>query len=95
MNTNSVSIWRSNENISLYVNRHGISGLATAIEYARTYTQSKMNARIMAREQDIPVFEAETMLQELQEILLETEPDTAASLDIEALDAAVNEQMNE
>jgi hypothetical protein len=86
---------QSNENISLYIDRHGVSGLATAIEYARAYTQSKMNARIMAREQDIPVLEAETILQELQEIILETEPDTATSLDIEELDAAVDERMDE
>lgn len=86
---------RSNENISLYIDRHGVSGLATAIEYARAYTQSKMNARIMAREQDIPVLEAETILQELQEIIGETEPDIAASLDIEALDATVDERRNE
>jgi len=51
-----------------------------------------MNARIMAREQDIPVLEAETILQELQEIILETEPDTDTGLEIEALDAAVDER---
>jgi len=86
---------QSNENIGLYIDRHGVSGLATAIEYARAYTQSKMNARIMAREQDIPVLEAETILQELQEIILEAEPDISTSLDIEELDSAVDEQLNE
>jgi len=84
---------QSNENISLYIDRHGVSGLATAIEYARAYTQSKMNARIMAREQDISVLEAETILQELQEIILEAEPDISTSLDIEELDAAVDERL--
>jgi hypothetical protein len=54
-----------------------------------------MNARIMAREQDIPVLEAETMLQELQEIILATEPDTDTSHDIKELDAAVDERMDE
>ena len=86
---------QSNENISLYIDRHGVSGLATAIEYGRAYTQSKMNARIMAREQEIPVLEAETILQELQEIVLEAEPDISTSLDIEELDAAVDEQLDE
>src|SRR6056297_486389 len=86
---------QSNENIGLYIDRNGVSGLATAIEYARAYTQSKMNARIMAREQDIPVLEAETILQELQEIILESEPGISTSLDIEELDAAVDEQLNE
>ena len=84
---------QSNENISLYTDRHGVSGLATAIEYARAYTQSKMNARIMAREQDMPVLEAETILQELQEIILEAEPDISTHLDIEELDAVVDERM--
>jgi len=86
---------QSNENIGLYIDRHGVSGLATAIEYARAYTQSKMNARIMAREQDIPVLEAETILQELQEIILEAEPGISTSLDIEELDSAVDEQLDE
>ena len=86
---------QSNENIGLYIDRNGVSGLATAIEYARAYTQSKMNARIMAREQDIPVLEAETILQELQEIILEAEPGISTSLDIEELDSAVDEQLNE
>lgn len=86
---------QSNENISLYIDRHGVSGLATAIEYGRAYTQSKMNARIMAREQEIPVLEAETILQELQEIILEAEPDISTSLNIEELDAAVDEQPDE
>ena len=54
-----------------------------------------MNARIMAREQEIPVLEAETILQELQEIVLEAEPDISTSLDIEELDAAVDEQLDE
>lgn len=86
---------QSNENISLYIDRHGVSGLATAIEYGRAYTQSKMNARIMAREQEVPVLEAETILQELQEIILEAEPDISTSLNIEELDAAVDEQLDE
>jgi len=85
---------QSNENIGLYIDRNGVSGLATAIEYARAYTQSKMNARIMAREQDIPVLEAETILQELQEIIMEAEPDISTSLNIEELDAAVDEQLD-
>jgi len=86
---------QTNENINLYLDRHGVSGLATAIEYARAYTQSKMNARIMAREQEIPVLEAETILQELQEIILDAEPDISTSLDIDELDAAVDDRLDE
>jgi len=85
----------SNENIDLYIDRHGVSGLATAIEYARAYTKAKMNARIMAREQDIPVLEAETILQELQEIILDVEEDISTDFDIEALDEEVDQQMDE
>lgn len=54
-----------------------------------------MNARVMAREQDIPVLEAETILQEVQEIILEAEPDISTSLDIEVRDAAVDERLDE
>ncbi|WP_283402549.1 helix-turn-helix domain-containing protein [Halorubrum sp. DM2] len=86
---------QSNENIGLYIDRHGVSGLATAIEYGRAYTQSKMNARIMAREQEISVLEAETILQELQEIILEAEPDISTSLNIQELDATVDERSDE
>jgi hypothetical protein len=85
----------SNENIELYIDRHGISGLATAIEYARAYAESEMTARIMAREQEIPVLEAETILQELQEIIVDVEDDISTDLDIEALDADVDEQIDE
>lgn len=84
----------TNENLELYTDRHGVSGLATAIEYARAYIASEMTARIMAREQEIPVLEAETILQELEELCLEIEDDSPPSLDIEALDEAVDEQLN-
>ena len=84
----------TNENLELYTDRHGVSGLATAIEYARAYIASEMTARIMAREQEIPVLEAETILQELEELCLEIEADSPPSLDIEALDEAVDEQLN-
>jgi hypothetical protein len=54
-----------------------------------------MTARIMAREQEIPVLEAETILQELQEILLDVEDEISTEIDIEALDADVDEQIGE
>jgi len=92
-----VSLARSetNENLRLFIDRHGTGGLASALEYARSYVQGQMNARIMAREQDIPVLEAETILQELRDVLLDVEPDREQSPDIEALDAAVNERNGE
>jgi len=85
----------SNDNIGLYTERHGVSGLATAIEYARAYAKSEMTARIMAREQGIPVLEAETILQEIQEILLAVEDEISTALDLEALDADVDERIDE
>jgi hypothetical protein len=48
-----------------------------------------MNARIVAREQDLPVLEAETILQELRDVLLDVDPDLEASPEVEGLDAAV------
>jgi hypothetical protein len=79
----------------LFLDRHGVSGLATALEYARDYVQRRMNARIMAREQDLPVLEAETILQELRDVLLDVDPDLEASPDVEELDAAVDDRSRE
>jgi division protein CdvB (Snf7/Vps24/ESCRT-III family) len=49
----------------------------------------------MAREQEIPVLEAETILEELQELLLGVEDEISTDLDIETLDTAVDEQIGE
>lgn len=86
---------QSNENLRLYLDRHGVAGLATAVEYARTYVRGQTNARLMARELDIPVLEAETTLQELREIVLDVEPEIETEPDIEALDAAVDDSLQE
>lgn len=85
----------SNENIGLYVDRHGISGLATAIEYARSYVQAETTARLMARDLDIPVLEAETILQELRDIILEFDPESVDELDMNKLDATVDANRSE
>ena len=82
----------TNENLRLFIDRHGTGGLASALEYARNYVQGQMNARIMAREQDIPVLEAETILQELRDVLLDVEPDREQSPDIEEVEAEVDER---
>jgi DNA-binding Lrp family transcriptional regulator len=79
----------TNENIQLFLDRHGVGGLATALEYARDYVQGRMNARIVAREQDIPVLEAETILQELRDVLMDVDPDLEETPEVEGLDAAV------
>lgn len=80
-----------NENIELYVDRHGISGLAMALDYARDYVRGRMNARIMARELDITVVEAETILQELRDVIRTVNPDLEESPDLDELDAAVDD----
>lgn len=82
----------ANEDIQLFLDRHETAGLATAVEYAREYVRGGMTARVMAREQEIPVLEAETILQELREVILDVEPEIEGAPDIDALDAAVDAQ---
>lgn len=81
---------RENDTLGLYVDRHGVSRLATALEYAQEYRRSRMTARIMSREQGITVLEAETILQELRDVLQAVEPDADTEIDLDALDEAVD-----
>jgi len=81
----------TNDNIRLLRDRHGTAGLATALTYAREYARGRVTAQIMAREQEIPVLEAETILQELREVLLTVDPGIADDTDIDDLDAAVED----
>ncbi len=83
------------ENVQLFLDRHGVSGLATALEYARNYVQGRLSARTMAHEQDLPVLEAETILQELRDVLLDVDPDLEESPDVDELDAAVDDGRGE
>lgn len=85
----------TNENLRLFLDRHGVGGLANALEYARDYVRGRMNARIMAREQDLPVLEAETILQELRDVLLDVDPNLEESPDVDELDAALDERSRE
>jgi len=85
----------SSDDLGLYLDRNGTAGLATAVEYARDYVRGRTNARVMAREEEIPVLEAETVLQALREIVLEVEPEVETELDIDELDAAVDESQSE
>jgi hypothetical protein len=80
----------TNENVQLFLDRHGVGGLSTALEYARDYVRGRMNARTMADEQDLPVLEAETILQEMRDVLLDVDPDLEESPDVGELDAAVD-----
>jgi hypothetical protein len=83
------------ENVQLFLDRHDVSGLATALEYARNYVQGRLSARTMAHEQDLPVLEAETILQELRDVLLDVDPDLEESPDVDELDAAVDDGRGE
>jgi DNA-binding transcriptional ArsR family regulator len=56
--------------IDVYLDRHGIAGLARALDYAAQYIAGEMNARIMSRRHNLTVVEAETILQALRDVLV-------------------------
>jgi hypothetical protein len=60
-----------NGDIDVFVDRHGLDGLATALEYAREYVDGTVNHHIMAREQELSPLEAEIILQALEPIVRE------------------------
>jgi DNA-binding transcriptional ArsR family regulator len=59
------------EDIDAYIDRHGLDGLAVALEYAREYVDGTVNHRIAARELDISPLEAEIILQALEPLAAE------------------------
>lgn len=59
------------EDLDVFVDRHGIDGLAIALEYAREFVDGTVNHRIAARELDLSPLEAEIVLQALEPIVLE------------------------
>jgi DNA-binding MarR family transcriptional regulator len=65
-----VSVARRGENddIDIFVERHGLDGLAVALEYAQEYVDGTVNHRIAARELDLSPLEAEIILQALEPI---------------------------
>lgn len=60
-----------NEDINVYIERHGLDGLAVALEYAYEYVEGTVNHRIAARELDLSPLEAEIILQALEPIATE------------------------
>lgn len=60
-----------NGDIDVFVDRHGLDGLATALEYAHEYVNGTVNHRT-ARELDLSPLEAEIILQALEPIVQET-----------------------
>lgn len=61
------------EDIDVYIDRHGIDGLATALEYARQRVEGEVTHRVMARELGIPALEAEIILQALEPVVRESD----------------------
>ena len=60
-----------NEDIDVYIERHGLDGLAIALEYAAEYVDGTVNHRIAARELDLSPLEAEIIFQALEPIAKE------------------------
>ncbi|WP_224338204.1 winged helix-turn-helix domain-containing protein [Haloprofundus halobius] len=56
------------EDINVYIDRHGLDGLAVALEYAYEYVDGTVNNRIAARELDLSPLEAEIILQALEPV---------------------------
>jgi len=59
------------EDIDVYIERHGFDGLAVALEYAYEYVDGTVNHRIAARELDLSPLEAEVILQALEPVASE------------------------
>ncbi|CCQ33011.1 archaeal sugar-specific transcriptional regulator, TrmB family [Halorhabdus tiamatea SARL4B] len=59
------------EDIDVYIDRHGLDGLAVALEYAFEYVEGTVNHRIAARELDLSPLEAEIILQALEPVATE------------------------
>lgn len=55
--------------IEAYLDRHGLDGLAVALEYAREYQEGTVTHHIMAREQEISPIEAGTILDALRHVV--------------------------
>jgi len=59
------------EDIDLFVERHGLDGLDAALAYAVDYVDGTVNHRIAARELDLSPLEAEIILQALEPVVTE------------------------
>lgn len=59
----------ADDDIDVFVERHGLDGLAVALEYANEYVDGTVNHRIAARELDLSPLEAEIILQALEPVV--------------------------
>lgn len=57
------------DDIDTYIDRHGLDGLAVALEYAREYVDGSVTHRIMAREQELSPLEAGVILDALRHVV--------------------------
>ena len=57
------------DDIDTYIDRHGLDGLAVALEYAREYVDGSVTHQMMAREQDLTRLEAGVILDALRPIV--------------------------
>ena len=57
------------DDIDTYVDRHGLDGLAVALDYTRKYVDGSVTHRIMAREQDLSPLEAGVILDALRPVV--------------------------
>jgi DNA-binding Lrp family transcriptional regulator len=58
----------ADDDINVFIDRHGLDGLATALVYASEYVDGSVTHRITARELDLSLIEAEVILQALEPI---------------------------
>ena len=61
----------TDDDINVFLDKHGVDGLATALDYTHEYIDGTVNHRIMARERDISPLEASLILQALRDIVNE------------------------
>jgi DNA-binding transcriptional ArsR family regulator len=74
--------------IDTYIDRHGIAGLATALDYAVDRERGAVTHRIMARELDISPLAAEIILQALRPVVQEHCDVESSGVSLDAVAAA-------
>ena len=80
------------EDVDVFVDRHGLDGLAAALEYAFEYVDGTVSHRIAARELDVSPLEAEVILQALEPIAAEYADDTGDADDVDDTDGVDGEE---
>ena len=69
----AIALSETDEDVEVYLEKYGVDGLATALEYAREYVDGNVNHRIVARELDIAPLEASIILQALEDVVADDE----------------------